>query len=379
MRVKIAIFAALAALFCACDNAANSSLEDFGVEKFTPEFATGFRINSSENGASSLITIVNPWQGADFEQQIFVARNQEEAPKGFGGQVVKAPIKSVVCLSSGYVAMFDALGEVERVRGVSGMDFITNDYIRNPESQVADIGYDTNFDFERVVALRPDVVMMFGVAGENSLVTSKLRELGIPYMYIGDYVEQLPLGKAEWLHVVAELTDKQELADSVFGAVKHNYQALAEYVAGKTITRPKVMLNTPYRDIWFLPSVENYMVRLIADAGAEAYASSVEGNASQPIDSEQAYLLASQADVWLNVGACASLAELTAQNPRFGEMPVVRNHKVYNNNRRRTRSGGSDFWESGIIRPDVVLRDLVTILHPEIADADELVYYEQLK
>ena len=378
MRVKSAIIAVFAAFFCSCNGASNGSLDVFCTEKFIPEFATGFRIHSTPDGESSLITITNPWQGADFEQHIFVARAGEKAPRGFAGQVIKAPISKAVCMSSGYVAMFDALGAIEKVKGVSGINFITNEYIRDPKSQVADIGYDANLDFERIVALQPDLVMMYGVAGENSLLTAKFRELNIPYMYIGDYVEQSPLGKAEWLYVVAEITDNHEMADSLFGAVKHNYQNLASRIVNETTSRPRVMLNTPYRDIWFLPSAENYMVRLIADAGGEAYASTAEGNSSQPIDSEKAYLLASQADAWLNVGACTSLAELKAQNPRFQQMPAVRNHKVYNNNLRRTAAGGSDFWESGIVRPDIILQDLVTILHPEIT-AEELTYYEQLR
>ena len=378
MRVKSAIIAVFAAFFCSCNSASNSTIELFGVEKFVPEFADGFRINTTHEGASSLITITNPWQDADFEQQIFVAREGEKAPRGFVGQVIKAPISRAVCMSSGYVAMFDALGAIEKVKGVSGINFITNEYIHDPNSRVADIGYDANLDFERIVALQPDLVMMYGVAGENSLLTAKFRELNIPYMYIGDYVEQSPLGKAEWLYVVAEITDNHEKADSLFGAVKHNYQSLASRIANETSTRPKVMLNTPYRDIWFLPSAENFMVQLIADAGGDAYASTAEGNASQPIDSEKAYMLASQADAWLNVGACTTLAELKAQNPRFAKMPTVLGCKVYNNNRRRTEAGGSDFWESGIVRPDIILQDLVTILHPEI-EAKELTYYEQLR
>ena len=275
--------------------------------------------------------------------------------------------------------MFDALGEIKRVKGVSGINFITNNHIRNPKSQVADVGYDANLDFERIVALHPDVVLMYGIAGENNLITSMLRELGIPYIYIGDYVEQSPLGKAEWLYIVAEIVDRHERADSLFGAVKSRYLSLAERVAANTTSRPKVMLNTPYRDIWFLPPAGSYMSRFIDDAGGEAFAATFEGNISQPIDAERAYLLASQAEVWLNVGGVNSLAELKAQNPRFAEMPVVKGCRVYNNNRRRTEAGGSDFWESGIVRPDLILQDLVKILHPEIADKGDMVYYEQLK
>lgn len=379
MRVKNAFFAILAAIFCSCNSASSPSFDAFGVEKVVPEEAAGFRIDQAAEGESSLITITNPWQGADFEQQIFLARNGEKAPRGFRGEVVEAPVGSVVCFSSGHVAMFDALGVVEIVKGVSGINFITNDYVRNPASRVADVGYDANLDFERIVALRPDVVLMYGVAGENSLVTAKLRELSIPYIYIGDYVEQSPLGKAEWIYVVAELADRHDKADSLFGAVKRNYQSLAAKVATESKSRPKVMLNTPYRDIWFLPPAKSFMARFVADAGGEAFVAEGEGNSSRPIDSEKAYMLATEADVWLNVGGATSLSELKAQNPRFVQMPSVRNHKVYNNNRRRTAAGGSDFWESGVVRPDLILQDLVQIIHPEISAGEELIYYEQLK
>ena len=93
----------------------------------------------------------------------------------------------------------------------------------------------------------------------------------------------------------------------------------------------------------------------------------------------EAYLLANAADIWLNVGPCNTLAELTAQNPKFAEVPAVRDRMVFNNNRRQTPAGGSDFWESGVVRPDLVLRDLNAILRPETAGTAELHYYKRLE
>ena len=121
------------------------------------------------------------------------------------------------------------------------------------------------------------------------------------------------------------------------------------------------MLNTPYRDTWFLPSSQSYMIRLIEDAGGEYVYTKNDSDTSVAVDMEEAYLLANAADFWLNVGPCNTLAELTAQNPKFSGIPVVRSRNVYNNNRRQTPAGGSDFWESGVVRPDLVLRDLRTI------------------
>ncbi|MDE6857196.1 MAG: ABC transporter substrate-binding protein, partial [Alistipes sp.] len=226
----------------------------------------------------------------------------------------------------------------------------------------------------------------YGVAGENRQLTAKFEQTGIPYIYIGDYLEQSPLGKAEWMRVAAEITDCGTKADSIFCDICNRYASVAADVAHHTagqhedvVTLPRVLLNTPYRDTWFMPSAMSYMVRLIRDAGGDTYTPNDETTASMPVEMETAYMLAADADVWLNVGFCTTLAELTAQNPRFADIPPVREGRVYNNNARSTPAGGSDFWESGVVHPDIVLRDLAKILHPELYPDDELYYYRQLK
>ena len=121
------------------------------------------------------------------------------------------------------------------------------------------------------------------------------------------------------------------------------------------------------------------MVCLIRDAGGDTFTVSEEGSASLPVDLEQAYLLAADADVWLNPGMYDTLAEFLAQNPKFADMPVVREGRVWNNNLRRTPAGGSDFWESGVVRPDVVLSDLFAILYPRSGFDHLPVYYHALR
>jgi iron complex transport system substrate-binding protein len=135
------------------------------------------------------------------------------------------------------------------------------------------------------------------------------------------------------------------------------------------------MINTPYRDAWVLPSENNYMARIISDAGGCCYTTEGKGNTSKPIDIEQALLYAESADFWLNVGSCHTLQELTSQNPRFAKVKVVEDKKVYNNTARSTAPIGSDFWESGVVRPDIILKDLAMIFHPEIIAQEHTLYY----
>ncbi|WP_418982016.1 ABC transporter substrate-binding protein [Alistipes sp.] len=366
-------------LAAACGPAATRSAADFTRPVYTPAYATGFDIRGADDEQSTLLTVRNAWQGAgDEEQHLLLLRDGERAAAGFDAQTVKTPVHRVVCMSSSHVALFDAIGQIRRVTGVSGIDYISNPYVNAHRhcGEVREVGYDTNLDFELLAAMRPDVVLLYGVTGESGVVTGKLRELGIPYLYIGDYMEQSPLGKAEWLVLAAELCDCREAGIRVFEQIAERYNALRERIAADSAARPRVMINTPYRDTWFMPSSRSYMIRLIEDAGGEYVYAQNHGNSSVAVDLEEAYLLARDADVWINVGACNSLAELTAQNPKFARIPAVVNRRVWNNNRLRTPAGGSDFWESGAVRPDAVLRDLHALLYET---GDSTLYYQRLR
>ena len=204
MRLFYPLLAGLTALLAvACGSSGARTPDDFTVELYTPRYAAGFDIRGTEHGTSSLVTVRNPWQGAtQVAQHLLVLRGEDEAPAGFDGTAVHAPVRRVVCMSSSHVAMFDALGEAGRIAGVSGIDYLSSTDIqaRRAAGTVRDVGYDTNLDFELLAAMQPDLVLLYGIAGENTIVTGKLRELGIPYIYVGDYVEESPLGKAIFRH-----------------------------------------------------------------------------------------------------------------------------------------------------------------------------------
>ena len=369
------LLSAILAAATACHHRSAASLGDFDISLYAPAYSSGFEIFGAEGMKSTILKTYAPWQEAEGEEtQLFIARNGEQAPADFPGQVLDGDARRIVCMSSTYIAMLDALGEPQRVVGVSGIDYISNPYVASHKEQIGDVGYDGNMNYERLLSLSPDIVLLFGVSGASAM-EPKLRELGIPYAYMGEYLEQSPLGKAEWLVLAAEVCDLRAAGADTLQRIARDYQALKAHPAPDA-PRPKVMLNTPYRDTWFLPSSQSYMIRLIEDAGGEYVYTKNDSDTSVAVDMEEAYLLANAADFWLNVGPCNTLAELTAQNPKFSGIPVVRSRNVYNNNRRQTPAGGSDFWESGVVRPDLVLRDLRTIFS---GDSVPTCYYKRLE
>lgn len=375
----LSLILVLALTIVGCQNK-SSKIEDFNKPLYQPEYASGFRIDGADGKESSLITVSNPWQGADsITTQLFVARNGETAPEGFTGPVLEGDAKRIVAMSSTHIAMLDAVDAVNTVVGVSGIDYISNANIQSRRDSVGDVGYEGNVNYELVASLDPDFVLLYGVNGASSM-EGKLKELGIPYMYVGDYLEESPLGKAEWLVALSEVIGKREQGEQVFAEIPVRYNALKEMVANARQQAPKVMFNTPYGDSWFMPSNQSYSVQLINDAGGKLVYDKNTGNTSLPIDLEEAYLLASDADLWLNVGMANSLADVAQLCPKFTDTKVFKDGLVYNNNLRTNAAGGNDYYESAVVNPDLVLRDLVMIFHPELLpDSTEFVYYKQLK
>ncbi|MBD5241659.1 MAG: ABC transporter substrate-binding protein [Barnesiella sp.] len=351
---------------------------DFNQLVYTPEYASGFSIKGADGYESSIITVTNPWQGADsITTQLFIARGGESAPEGFTGQVLEGDASRIVAMSSTHIAMLDAVGEAGRVVGVSGIDYISNPVIADNRDSIGDVGYEGNINYELLLSLDPDLVLLYGVNGASSM-EGKLNELGIPFMYVGDYLEESPLGKAEWMVALSEVVGKRTEGEQVFGGIPVRYNDLKKRVADTVLDAPSVMLNTPYGDSWFMPSTESYVARLVKDAGGDYIYKKNTGNASLPIDLEEAYKLTSEADMWLNVGMANTLDELRTSCPKFSDTRCFRNGSVWNNNLKTTAAGGNDYYESAVVNPDILLRDLVKIFHPELVEED-FVYYKQLK
>ena len=369
------------ALFLSCsDSSAVRDTEPI----YTPRYAKGFAIERDKASGEVLLCIKNPWQGAE-GVLYYTTLNPDK------------PAQRVVAMSSSYVAMLDAVGCADRIVGISGCRFISTPSACKAieEGRIAEVGFDSTFDFERIKSLNADIVLLYGVAGEAKTFTNKLDELSIPYIYIGDYLENDPLGKAEWVVALSFLCGCEEAGKAFFEGVEERYNALRKE-RHCSAYRPKVMLNLPYRDTWFMPSSESYMVRLIEDADGEYVLRREKRDErrkkkggvrdenvflsaqTRPISLEEALVLASRADFWLNFGQIESLAELRAMAPRFMGVDAVRFGRLYHNTKRTNPSRGSDFWESGTVRPDLILRDLVQILHHE-APTDSLYYYKKLQ
>ncbi len=295
---------------------------------------------------------------------------------------LESPYSRIVCMSSTHIAALSAIDKTDAIAGVSGVKYISDSTILCKAGQglIKDVGYDYSFEYETVLALKPDLVLAYSVGNTVPQYVEKLRSLGIRVVLLFDHLENHPLARAEYVRLSGALTHQQDKADSVYSNVRSRYLELKSLVKDKP--QKKVLLNAPYSDAWYIPGRENYMSRLVSDA-AGIVLGSQEGSQSSVINMEKAFVLSQEADFWLHPGSYGTLKQLRQSNPMFKDFgPLLKSGKlslIYNNNRRQTAGGGNDFWESGSMRPDLILEDLISILHPEVSPRDSLHYYVALE
>lgn len=296
--------------------------------------------------------------------------------------MLESPLGNIVCMSSSQVAGLAAIGADSVISAVSGVRYISDPAVRG---RVYDIGYESSLDYERILKLAPDVVLAYTVSGVESQYISRLRSLGVRVLVLHDHLENHPLARAEYIRLYGALTGREHVADSLFDMISHRYDSLASQ---SSIRQPKVkvLLNVPYGDAWYVPGEKSYMARIISDAGGEVLGSAPGTSVSGTVTLEQAYRLSQEADMWLNPGPFKTRKELEESHYAFNLFgPLKCGRPIYNNTLRTTPEGGNDFWESGSVRPDLILEDLQTIFssHGHTGKRDDmeysLKYYLQVK
>jgi len=348
----------------------------------TPIVSYAKRLKIVNTDGYSHVSVLNPWQGArDIAQEWYLFRSGEEIPYFIDTlKVIRVPVKKVVCMSTTHLAMISALGEAESVVGFSGTRFIFNDALVQGvrRGEIREVGYEDNLNKELIVKLDPDLVMVYGIGSESSGYIVKLREMGVRVVYNADYLENDPLGKAEWIRFIGALYCNEEMADSIFAGIEKEYNILKSYISANTGEKPKVLLGLPFRDTWYISPGNSYISTLVGDAGGDYLWRDTESSVSMPLGLENVYMKAISADYWLNTGSAGTRGEIATIDERLTRLNCFKTGNVFNNNKRTGKEGGNDYWEGGTLNPHIILKDIAAILHPDLFEGHELIYYRQL-
>ena len=344
-------------------------------------YATGFSIDT--NGDFPVITVTNPWPNAKKSlSYIFIPKEKLKSnayPKGTYDAIVGTPVEHLVVTSTTHIPALEALGGLEKLKGFPDTQYISSMPARQliSEGKIKELGNNESLNTEMVLEIQPDALVGFAMNDQNATY-ELLQKAGIPVLYNGEWTEQTPLGKAEWIKFFGVLLQKQEEADLIFNKIAEDYNGVKE-LAQQANKKPTVLSGALYKDVWYLPAGESWAAQFITDANADYLWFDTEGTGSLSLSLETVLEKGQTAEFWVSPSQFKAYSEMSQANNHYKEFEAFTNKNIFTFAATTGPTGGLLFYELGPQRPDIILKDLVHIFHPELLPEHTPFFFQALK
>lgn len=342
------------------------------------EFATGFELYDYSDFKILKIKNISP-ESDKAEKYILHKKNVQipDSLKSFTSIVI--PVQNIIVTSTTHIPSLEMLDVTETLIGFPGLDYISSEVVRAKieKGQVREVGQNERINTEIVVDLSPDVLVSFAI-NESNQTLENLKQAGIKVLLNGDWNEKNPLGKAEWIKFFGALYDKDQKAQETFENIKSEYKKAKE-LASKAAVKPTIITGNIYENVWYLPKGDSWSALFLADAHTEYFWKDTSGTGSLALSFEEVFDTAQNADYWIGAGLYTSLAEMLQANPHYKEFKAFKEGNVYSFSTKKGATGGAIYYELAPNRPDLVLKDIIKITHPELLENYELQFFERLK
>ena len=338
-------------------------------------YATGFAVNNFEDYKE--VIVFSPWKKGEIYARYYLVKDiKTKTPND--GEKIKIPLKTLASTSVTHLEFLSLLDEIQTITGVCSPALIYNPELQKniQAGKITDLGDAFSLNVEKTLVLKPNVLMTSGF-NQADAAAQRIGQAGIPVIFNNEWMETSLLGRAEWIKFVAVFYNKEQLADSIFTDIEKRYNELKDR-ALKVKKKPKVMSGNNFRGSWYMPAGQSFMGQLFRDAGGDYFYANDTTTGSLPLNVETVLKNFAETDVWLNVNF-STIDELIKTDSKHEFFHPVITRQVYNFNKRLLPSSANDFWESAVARPDLLLGDVIAILHPELLPDYEFVYAEKLK
>ncbi len=342
-----------------------------------PQYARGFQWETTQG--ITLLKVTRPWAGALRSYTYALIPKGKTLPDSLSmDQVISIPVTNLVVTSTSHIPALDMMGVSHYLSGFPQTQYITSSKMneRIDRGTIKEVGAANGLNYEALIELSPQLIMTYQSGPDDSELEA-LQLTGIPTVINADFLEETPLGRAEWIKFTGLLLDKYDHADSIFKIIETAYLNLADTVRSLK-NRPRVFSGSLYGDSWFAPAGNSFVSKFIQDAGGEYVWQGNRQTGSLELSFEAVIEENSNTDFWLGVGGFTSLGELEAADPRYANFQAFQENLVYNYHGRRGASGGFEYLELGGARPDIVLQDFIKILHPQLLPDYHLYFFERL-
>jgi len=352
---------------------------DYFPEKVTLTHASGFTIEYFKN--FKVVTVKDPYSETESAFQYVLVQCGTPIPDGYDTDlVIEVPVKSIVSLNSSYLPFLKALNLYERLIGVDTVDWIYDPDVLQmaKDGKVLQVGFGGEVNVEQVLNLDPALIMTGIYRQAQFNAYPKLSEAGLNVVINTDFLESTPLGRLEWIKFMGAFFNRENAATEYFTERIDRYNQLAN-LAKDSPNKPSVLWGVPGKDRWFVPGGNSFEAAMLSDAGSKYWWDEDTETGKIPLSFESVFDVGANSDIWLIADGYPSMAEMLSADSRLSSFSAISNNQVWSNDAKINDAGGNDYWESGVVNPDVVLADFIKIFHPELLPDHELVYWRLLK
>lgn len=373
---KALLFAFIAVLLAACKGETKPEKAISSLN--TVRYAKGFSIQNYQG--YSIVTVINPWPKATQTYTYILKEKDGTVPDSLKQNlIIPIPIKTIVVTSTTHIPSLEMLDQVNSLVGFPHSDYISSEKVRAriDAGKVKELGNNQDLNTEVILDLQPDIIIGYGIDNKNPTLDN-LQKSGLKVMLNGDWNEESALGKAEWIKFFGALYGKQKQADEIFTKIEKDYLKTIE-IAKLAVKTPTILAGDMFEDRWYLPKGTSWGSQLLKQAKGDYLWKETSGTGSLSLSFETVFEKAKKADIWITSGQFSTLKEMTDMNPHYAQFDAFTNNNVFTFSRKKGKTGGILYYELAPNRPDLVLKDLVKILHPELLEGYKPFFFEKLK
>ena len=374
-KLALLFFVLATCIQCKQNETATAPTQD---NKNQIQYAKGFSIDNYEG--YSIVTVKNPWPKASKTYRYILKEKNGIVPDSLKqNPIIAIPIKNIVVTSTTHIPSLEMLDQEKSLVAFPNLNYISSEKVRAlvDAGKVKEIGNNQSLNTEVLIDLQPDVIIGYGIDNNNPSLDN-LQKSGLKVMLNGDWNEETALGKAEWIKFFGALYGKQKEADKIFSKMAKDYFKTIK-IAKTATTQPTVLAGDMFEDKWYLPRGTSWGSQLLKQANARYLWAETKGTGSLSLSFETVLERAQNANIWITSGQFRSLQAMADANPHYKQFSAFQQKNVYTFTRKKGKKGGVLYYELAPNRPDIVIKDIVKIMHPELLPSYELYFFEKLK
>ena len=349
------------------------------TNKTTIKYAKGFDI-VEKNGNKKLI-IKSAYKGFNeiYEYTVYkksLSKNLNNLDK----KIIQVPVKEIIVTSTTHIPMVELLEEEKSIVGFPFSRYVSSEKTRQliDLGKIKEIGKENDLNTEILLDLQPELIVGYSVSSADKSL-STIQKSGINVIYNGDWLEETPLGRAEWIKFFGVLFDKEQLADSIFNGIENNYLE-AKKIALKSTKQQTVLSGAIMsKDIWNLPAGDSFVAQFLEDANVNYLWKNTKGKGSLSLSFESVFEKGINADYWIAPGYFSSKEQMLSSNKLYEKFTTFKEEKIYSPSIKKGKTGGIIYYELAPTRPDLVLKDIIKITNPELLPNYKFTFFEKMK